>query len=312
MTWLGALLVIFLYPVTAFAGGSEAGNGGGLAEKNVMYAYLELATPIDLCLASSVCRVGADEQAALRAIRGSLAQEYASPGQVQFRSEKAAPGFFMVDGALRIAKTGDTVGSPIYVNLDLMYPVDAAGNVQPMSIALATCVLVHELGHHHGIKDHTWLDLVGSKVEALLLKTSQDVPLTQWTVPGERIAATALETHAPGAFDELLLSARGELVKLTPLLRSKLRCQPFGANLPATEAGIANVHWKRGFNDDAGVFQQGLALWFTARCAGGMTEEGGVTLTLSFEKDAQGYALDLAHSQFLEVPCTAGVFCVDP
>lgn len=156
---------------SSWAGHGE-GNGGGLAEKNVMYAYLNLGRYIGLCLDSERCQVNGDGDAILRKILRNLGDEVKNDKQIVFASEKEHPGTFIVDGRERVAKTGDEVGSPILINLDLIYHQVGPHEVQAIDVPYAVGILVHELGHHQGISDEQTLYLVGSAIETFVRERS--------------------------------------------------------------------------------------------------------------------------------------------
>lgn len=162
ITFLGLFFAV-AHP-SALAGNSS-GGGAGFSEKNLVFAMQNLESYIDLCLASASCRIDATQTAWLKEIKTSLKEEGPAETQVIFRSEKEEPGFFLLDGAVRVAKTGGAVGDPIYVNRDLLYRT-VNGIVAGMTLPQASALLIHELGHHHKHSDHVALDALGSKVES--------------------------------------------------------------------------------------------------------------------------------------------------
>src|SRR5687767_9300806 len=98
---------------TPFASAALPPGGGdvvgvGLAEKNVIYAFLNLATPLSQCLESVHCRLDDEEKKFISAILRSLPQEQANKNAIQFKSEREEPGFFLIEGRLRLARTSTT------------------------------------------------------------------------------------------------------------------------------------------------------------------------------------------------------------
>ena len=164
------LLMVILASHANAGGGSEVGNGAGLAEVNFAFAYTNMGRYLDACLASSSCQVTEQEKVTLSYIKAALPLEQARNAghPLVFKSEQQESGFFVIDGLLRVAKTGDEVGSSIYVNLDLIY-TNETNPPQPAGVLTATAILIHELGHHQGIKNHQQLDLLGAKVHAFLV-----------------------------------------------------------------------------------------------------------------------------------------------
>lgn len=84
--------------------------------------------------------------------------------EVQFVSAKSRPGFFIIDGQQKIAKTGNHVGDPIFINEALLYPQSQTGPIQIIDVPLSAVILIHELGHHHDVKDDSKLDQIGNRL----------------------------------------------------------------------------------------------------------------------------------------------------
>ena len=83
--------------------------------------------------------------------------------KIEFKSERENPGFFLLDGQVRIAKTGTNRGDVIYVNSDM-------AEANKVEITEATAVLSHELGHHFGVTDHQKLDKFGASIKEYVTK----------------------------------------------------------------------------------------------------------------------------------------------
>ena len=122
--------VISFASMTSFAG-TFVNNGGGIAEKNILYAYEKLDTYLQLCLNSNTCKLTADQGSLLLQIYRALPQERQTK-QLFFGSEKKNPGSFMIDGNVRVARTGDEIGSPIYINSDLLYTKGDGDSYDPV------------------------------------------------------------------------------------------------------------------------------------------------------------------------------------
>lgn len=152
----------FISPLS-FAG--EVNNGGGFSEQNFIFAYTNLERFIDPCLLTEICKLSNGERKILRQIKESLVQERKANSYPFFKSGKLNEFNFQIDGALRIAATGSNVGDPIYINLDLIYPSDFNGSIRAFRVDETIAVLIHELGHHHKIKNHQLLDFIGTKVQ---------------------------------------------------------------------------------------------------------------------------------------------------
>jgi len=161
--------MIFSIPANFLAAGDHAGNGGGSAEQNIVYAYQYLDQFIANCLNNSVCGISANDKIILERIKASLIQE--GPAQDLFLFRTSTEENFVLDGAMRVAKTGSSVGSKVYINRDMIYEVNN-GKSSAMGIPQAVGLLIHELGHHHEISDHTYLDLLGVKLRIFLQRSA--------------------------------------------------------------------------------------------------------------------------------------------
>lgn len=163
----------------AWAGGDHVKNGGGIAEQRILFAYQNLERFIDLCLRSDSCQLSADQRAILDKVLKALPSERAGAGgatgsgQIQFAKGSEHSEIFVIDGVMRVAVTGDAIGSLIYINQELIYGKDSQGIVRAISFGEAVALLVHELGHHHGIKDHTWLDFLGARLRGVVEAETQ-------------------------------------------------------------------------------------------------------------------------------------------
>jgi hypothetical protein len=164
---LGMITILAAIPASAYKGGDGTGNGGGLAEKNVVYAYVHLEDYLKGCVSSSECGLNSSENRLVQGLLSSLDEEQSVPDQLEFHSE-SEPGyrdFFLIDGQVKVARTGSEIGSTIYFNLDLIY-TRASGRLEPMGIAEAAGILTHELGHHQGQYSELALNTLAVKVQS--------------------------------------------------------------------------------------------------------------------------------------------------
>lgn len=251
---LGILLLIGL-PFCVFArGGDHINNGGGLAEKNVLLALMNLEKYIQTCLNVESCRVTDAERSLLQQIVATLPQERNFADLIRFGGEKEAKGWFIINGEVKLAKTGRTIGSPIYVNTDLLYSKNSAGVYEPLSLPQAVAMLVHEFGHHHGEVSHTVLDVLGLKVSSHLGRLIYSTPLLPLQ---DQVSLRVLNgVESTNVFPETLLYVSEEVLDLSATLKDRVRCAvvslPFGIGpLDFTIPGDApkavmlhNLHWK--------------------------------------------------------------------
>ncbi|MGZ3749326.1 MAG: hypothetical protein ACXVB4_17110 [Pseudobdellovibrionaceae bacterium] len=99
---------------------------------------------------------------------------------------------FMIDGALRVAKTGNTWGVPVIFNEDLLTRETNPGNFQALDFFEIFGILVHEYGHHQEtfLKDngmafleHQELDEMAMKVVTYVKDRTRQIRVTQDEVP---------------------------------------------------------------------------------------------------------------------------------
>jgi hypothetical protein len=239
----------------AFAGGGFVNNGGGIAEKNVLYAYEKLDTYIQLCLSTNACKLSREQGSLLLQIYRALPLERHSK-QLFFSSEKKTPGFFMIDGNVRVAKTGDAIGSPIYINSDLLYTKGYGDSYDPVTIPEAVAILIHEMGHHQGFHSHEELDLLGVRVSLLLQQKFIYTPLIPWS-PNE-ISASVLNANMTDGFPQVLLNVGDEILDVSNIYAHEVHCEVFTLPIPIlpipdlelitkTPRGslFHNLHWEK-------------------------------------------------------------------
>lgn len=234
------LIVLLFLSLRALAG-DEVG-GAGIAENNAMYAWNNLESFLSLCLEGTDCKLTPKELEILGKIRDAMPAEKRNKNPIVFRAEHLSPGFFLVDGLVRIAKTGYHVGDTIYLNLDLCYPQPQAASIpllpppdRPLDIPLAIAIIIHELGHHQGEKDHAALDVLGSKVNTAMRVFIHEVD----GGPFRRdLVASSFEPHGTAAGDFIVRMA-GEIRSFRSQILATFRC-------PKSKADsflLWNLHW---------------------------------------------------------------------
>lgn len=209
----------------SWAGGDLVNNGGGLAERNVLFAYNNLEFSLRLCLDSSSCRLSLLEKKILQDIYNHLDEERENQKQIVFTSELKAPGTFIIDGEMKAAVTGSQIGSLIDINTDLLYLKKNNNQLEALSVHEAIAMLIHELGHHYGNYSHTELDLLGLKVSAHLGKSTYQTPLLP---SGSPVSAVFINGEAGKSFPEVLLYSYQQMFNLSDLLKKQVGCQMIG------------------------------------------------------------------------------------
>lgn len=251
------LVLVILLQSQAFAGrgGDLINNGGGIAEKNILYAYAKLDGFLHLCLNSEACKLTAPEKEILKKISDGLAEEKKSTNQIVMASERKTPGLFMIDGNIRVAKTGSSVGSPILINVDLLYTKDADGQIEPISVPEAVAIIVHEFGHHYGSYSHEELDLLSIKVSLLLQKEMSTTPMLPWN---SEISVAVYNPKLKTGFPLLILSVGDDIIDISDIYASTTRCNLLSIPIPIVRAPdivllsnkplastLYNLHWQK-------------------------------------------------------------------
>jgi len=298
---LKTFFIAFLFTINAHAG-DEVG-GGGIAENNALYAWQNLDSFLEMCL-STDCKLDEKELVLLGKIRDSLPQEKKTKEPVRFRSEKEYPGFFMVDGALRIARTGYKVGDPIYFNLDLIYPGAQVASIpllpppdRPLDIPLAIAILVHELGHHPGERDHPMLDVLGSKVNSAMRVYVHEVDGGPYR---RGLIATSFEPHNKSSGDFIVRDGT-EIHSFRSEILSTLTCP---RSTPAYFT-MWNLHWLK----EQKVTKRSHILPLQARVLIGCGAEDvppiqrEIQALLWMQNDKEVWKLDPKKTQFKEIDC---------
>lgn len=259
-----AALAVTALSTNAFArrGGDDVGNGGGLAEQNFVVALENLEKYAQICLDLDACQLNDSQRAVLRDIieTASVARDLDKP--LIFVSEKQEPGTFILNGEMKVAKTGLKPGTPIYINTDMIYSKNIFGLVEPLSISQAVAVLVHELGHHVSKLSHSELDLIGVRVSLMLQNHVQTTPVLPWSPD---ISATIVQSPKGESFPQILLRVGDMLWDLGPAFKTSVFCPKFNIPIPilpfpdlqfGREAPLGvmyhNVHWEKSARENSG------------------------------------------------------------
>jgi hypothetical protein len=253
------LTAVTLSMLTGFAasaniGGDLVNNAGGIAEKNVLYAYEKLGTYLQLCLKSEACKLNPAQKNIATQIFKGLPQEQLNQKQISFESESKKPGSFIIDGQVRVAKTGRLVGSPIIINVDLLYS-KVGGLYQAVSIAEAVAILVHELGHHYGNYTHDELDLIGVRVSMLMQQKMITTPMLPWNAI---VSASVFNADTFVGFPQVLLTVGDDVIDISEIYEKSVHCEVLTLPIPVLPVPdlelvtkvpmgslLHNIHWDK-------------------------------------------------------------------
>ena len=239
-------VVIWMSSFQLFArSGDEVNNGGGIGEKNIALAYINMKSYLEVCLNSPLCQLSDLEETTLTKIRNSIEEEYDSQKQLQFVSERKNPGFFIIDDEIKVAKTGNDVGGIIYINSDLLAIEGSRGEMIPIGLARAVSILVHEFGHHHNIHDHGTLDLMGIKVSLQLQNQMQTYQLFPHS---RKVMLSVFNPATDSGFPQVLLYLNEEVQNISMKLRKAIRCRKrtiFSSKKKPLGAKVHNLYWER-------------------------------------------------------------------
>ncbi|MCO5142038.1 MAG: hypothetical protein M9962_02990 [Oligoflexia bacterium] len=178
---------LFLFLITtSFANARElAETEKNIARKRIHLAWDLLGPVIYSCLKQeSLCYITNEEKNLLTKI-ATEHKNNNSNALIQFKSGKENPGFFDLNsGTHRLAVTGSTPGSTIYINTDIIDPM-----TNSLSLSTMISILTHELGHHFGIKDDAerTLDILGNKIAKRFEQNSE-------ILIGEEKSSSKIET----------------------------------------------------------------------------------------------------------------------
>jgi len=219
--------------------GDIVGNGGGVGEQNFRYVYHKLPAYIKKCTNSNLCPIGKKYQTMLQDMIPLINNNLKNKDALIFLSEKRYQGFFKNDNdpEERIAKTAFLKGSPIFINLDLVYQ----DVIKPhLSLHEMAGILIHELGHQLGELSHSTLDELSAQFRSVIT----DLLIEDST----NILGNLLEIDIYNSKDDsqkslIELRMNNRLLNVGKKLDTLLTC----VNGTVFGYRITNTHWERPF-----------------------------------------------------------------
>jgi len=242
------------------ASGDEVRNGGGLAEKNFFIAYENLEKYAAICAELAACGLDPLQKKTLADIVAAMPAERKFPTQLIFVSEKEHPGTFIIDNQMKVAKTGLSIGIPIYINTDLIYSKNRFGEAEAMDIPTALATLIHEFGHHVSSLSHNDLDLIGVRVSLFLHRKIQSTPALPWN---QTISATVVQGPVVKSFPQILINVGNSVEDVSTQFKNAINCPVLDIPIPilpfpdlqlgsqkALGVIFHNVHWEKFSTDN--------------------------------------------------------------
>lgn len=211
-------------------------NGSDASRQNILFVYDKLDKYITTCFQTESCKLTSKQYEILSKILNGLPQEKLNRNQIQFESESAHPGFFIIDNSVKKAKTGSKVGGSIYINSDVLEIKSEQGVYEPFSIEQSIALLIHELGHHYGNYSHEELDLLGVKVASTVQMRIYSTPALPWN---NQVYAIVVNSADYTTSPDVLIYIFSEIIDISKNVSSFLTCQ----NGTTIATVLYNLHW---------------------------------------------------------------------
>ncbi len=261
--FFSSLASLLAAPAGQARGGSVVGNGAGVVENNFQYAYSMLPSLISTCIVNTSCVLTSSERVLLEKIRVVTETNSSNAERLVFRDEGIDGTFF--DTGLsekhRIAKTGLTPEDPIYVNTEMLYDSDGKAR---LDYPLIISILVHEVGHQTGEKDHALLDILGSKLRKLAFDKIS--PHMMQVGRSQAVDVTIINTDSPIRSSEFYFSWQNTgSIKATTALTSHLKCSKTNATISGIEITNGSFFPTRPLNNNT-LSEVGFSVWVKLFC----------------------------------------------
>lgn len=245
----------------------RVGNGSGEAERNIVFAMGILNETL-LHLQNTKSIFSSTELEVIKEISQNLAPKEVRLLQINFKSGKEEPNFFLIDGNIKIAKTWTEKGAPIYFNTDLLYRVSQTGDIVPYSISRSTSLLLHELGHQIGVEDCQLLDQMAIKAE-LEIRDQMSEFAFSYRASKTTLNSTVYIDANNNQHTKLTLATSDDFFDLTPTLYLQIKCPADSSNI-MTSLKIENIHRTNDFKveriGNSIRLVQPIKFWGRLRC----------------------------------------------
>lgn len=259
------IVLINLFIATQVFAQGKIGNGGGIIENQFAYVWLNKQKYIEPCVYTNACKLTEDEKLVAQNTLDQIASEYQNLIFVTTTSFPLASG--------QIVFTEPKVGSPVYVNTDLLYnsanPFEHSGTQRPIQYLTAA------LFYHQNIKWNQALEM-GQKIAAFWNSKNKSISMSSIGYP--EVALSVMSFEQKNVF---LIYDSSFVTDITSLLESQLYC----SDKSETQIKrINNLHWTQIVGSGESVVSGEIQYTCLSQ---NKTWRGDFALSLNFVKNEQ-------------------------
>jgi len=137
--------------ITQAKGSDHVGNGGGLSEQNLHFAWLNMKGTLQSCKNQKYCpHLSSKAQELLHKLEESFDVELSKGGLV-FVAPLTHPEELrrLPNPELRQSNTQSQIGAKIYLNIEKLFALNSDGSERPLNLSESNIILLRELAYHH-------------------------------------------------------------------------------------------------------------------------------------------------------------------
>lgn len=218
------------------SGADIIGNGSGIAELNMSFAFRNLDRAISYCINLPNCGEGTDKLTVLKLIRNAVLEKRDDSGHLVFLSKESFEEYLSStsDSDNRVAKTGFSTNFPIYFNLGEIEDNNLNNDLSSM-----VAILTHELGHQVGVASHSFLNELAAEVRTTFLRVAQTIDTD---IYDNHFSLSIIGGINPYDIQQVLLTVENEPIKISSLA-SQYKCSTPDSRLVGIK--ISGVTWDR-------------------------------------------------------------------
>lgn len=218
------------------SGADIVGNGSGRIELLANYYLRQLDQTISHCLNNKSCQATKADRFVLKEIRQVVLDSRQQNKKLIFLNGDDFERIFNsnFDPDVRIAKTGFNRKHPIFFNLTELYKID--NNALDRQLI---AILVHELGHQTGIKSHSYLNEVASRVS---FQFEQNLHRLSLNFKNSFFELLTLHDRGPYDFAKIIMTIDEQVFEV-PYLTNDFKCVDPTHSLVGIN--LMNSHWKK-------------------------------------------------------------------